>query len=558
MDRAIDSSTQPARPERRVAINSGLLLLAFGFQALVSLVLVAIVARYLGQAGLGRYGFVISFIELFIAFIDLGMNRILVREIAKDQPNADRLASSIWTLRLLLALIMLGVVAFVARGAGGQGLWLAIMVYYLSQVVFILSDVFNSVFHGFQRMEYQFWAVTGSQVALLLLTLGVVWLDLGLVALFGARLVANGLKLLFVWWTSRRRFARVHVMWGIIPSTLVALRSLPADLVILRRQGRTRAEAYIEAKGRWLGQRWQDARLIWHMFVESVPVGISLILRSYIWRAGVVLTVVWLGQQQGDLANGLLYGPLRVVQQMRIVPAAFSASMLPVLSNRAAGRMDEFDSAFAKSIKLFVAISLLISLAFTFLADPMVVLLLGGGIDLAGAAQILAILGWVIVLYFPNWLYGVALVALGRQSMETVGLALGLAAAYLVARWGIPQYQALGVAYSIMAAEAVFFIIGTAALWKHFRWRSVGTSMLKIVSACLAAGTVFFAGNLVWQQQIVATTDINGTLLAIAELALLGSLGLVVFVGSLWVLKAFDEEELEGIRAMLRLRRRDT
>ena len=54
-ERAVPSETS-TRPERRVAINSGLLLLAFGFQALISLVLVGIVARYLGQAGLGRYG----------------------------------------------------------------------------------------------------------------------------------------------------------------------------------------------------------------------------------------------------------------------------------------------------------------------------------------------------------------------------------------------------------------------------------------------------------------------------------------------------------------------
>ena len=57
------------------------------------------------------------------------------------------------------------------------------------------------------------------------------------------------------------------------------------------------------------------------MAVESLPVGISLLLRSYIWRAGVLLTVVWLGQQQGDLVNGVLYGPLRTVQQLRIIPA---------------------------------------------------------------------------------------------------------------------------------------------------------------------------------------------------------------------------------------------
>jgi O-antigen/teichoic acid export membrane protein len=275
-----------------------------------------------------------------------------------------------------------------------------------------------------------------------------VQLQLGLVAIFAARLAANAIRLLFVWWMSRRRFATGHVVWAVIPGLLVTLGSLPGAWKALRQTGRSQARAFVDAQGQRLVARWDEVRLAGHLLVESLPVGISLILRNYIWRVGVVLTVLWLGQQQGDLVNGLLYGPLRVVQQLRIIPAAFSASMLPVLSNRARGRMDEFDTAFAKSIKLFLAISLLITLAFNFLAEPFVVLLLGGGIDLVGAAEVLAVLGWVIVIYFLNWLYGVALVALGRQRLETLGLALGLLAGLPVARWAIPRYEALGVAYA--------------------------------------------------------------------------------------------------------------
>ena len=84
-----------ARPERRVAINSGLLLAAFGFQALVSIVIVGVVARYLGQAGLGQYAYVISFIELFVVFADMGMNRILVREVSRNRANARLIADGL-------------------------------------------------------------------------------------------------------------------------------------------------------------------------------------------------------------------------------------------------------------------------------------------------------------------------------------------------------------------------------------------------------------------------------------------------------------------------------
>jgi O-antigen/teichoic acid export membrane protein len=236
----------------------------------------------------------------------------------------------------------------------------------------------------------------------------------------------------------RKGFAKAHLQTGVLAGAWVAVRNASALLATWRGESKARARDDLYVAGDRLGKRWQDATLAWHMAVESLPVGISLLLRNYIWRAGVVLTVIWLGQQQGDLVNGVLYGPLRAVQQLRIIPAAFAAAMLPVFSNRVGARQDEFDGAFAKSIKLFTALSLLIALTFTFLADPMVKLLLGDMIDLKTAALVLIVLGWVIVLYFPNWLYGVTLVALGKQKLETVGLIVGVIVGYIVARWGIP------------------------------------------------------------------------------------------------------------------------
>lgn len=543
-----------ARPERRVAINSGLLLVAFSFQAAVSLVMVGIVARYLGQAGLGRYAYVVSFIELFIALVDMGMNRILVREVSRNEAEADRLTSAIWTLRALLALLVMVIVGVMAAQSGDRELWLAVMVYYVAQVVFLMGDVFGSVFQGYQRMEYQFWGINIAQISLLALTLLVVWLNWGLVALFAVRLVSNGLRLAYLWWSSvNRGYARASFMPETVRGGWIAVRGSPAVLLTWRREGKEAARAALYALGEKMGAAWQNAVLAWHMLVESLPVGVSLLLRSYIWRAGIVLTVLWLGQAQGDLVNGVLYGPLRAVQQLRIIPAAFAGAMLPVFSNRVGARQDEFDSAFAKSLKLFLAISLLIGLAFTFLADPLVELLLGESIDLGTAAAVLALLGWVIVLYFPNWLYGVTLVALGRQKLETLGLLLGTIVGLAVAYLAIPAFEAMGVVYAIFAAEGVFFIVGTTAMWRHFHWRSLLPSLLRIVLAGALTGVVFLLGDLLFQRLQAVGIVPAGTVGAILEVLAVGLAGLIGFAGALILLGAFDEDEKESIQAMLRL-----
>lgn len=544
------------RPERRIAINSGLLLMAYGFQALVSLVIVGVIARYLGQAGLGRYAFIITFIELFTAFVDMGMNRILVREIAKESDDSTRLTSAIWTLRLLLSLVVFIVVAALASNNGDPYLWLATMAFFLAQVIYLLGDVFAAMFQGYQRMEYPFWSIIVAQVLLLTLTLVVVWLNLGLVALFGARIVANGGRLTYLWWISRRKgYAQAHWMPAIVVGATAALRGAPAGLAAWRARGRAAARAQLNEIGGRLAKKWSDFTLAWHLLVESLPVGISLLLHGYIWRAGVVLTVLWLGKEQGDLVNGALYGPLRVVQQMHILPAALAAALLPALSNRVGSRMDEFDSAFVKSIKLFVAISLLIALAFTFLAAPVVELLLGTEIDLATAEQVLAWLGWVIVFYYPNWLYSVTLVALGRQKIETMGLLAGLVVGLVVAWWAIPRFLAMGVVYGILAAEGVLFAVGTIAMWRHFHWRTLLLPLAKLVAACGATGVVFLVGDRIWTALAAAGVIPAGTLGALLEILLLGAAGLGIFVVAVLLLRTFDDNEREGIRLMFRVRK---
>lgn len=542
--------------ERRVAINSGLLLVAFGIQSVVSLVLVGLVARYLGQAGLGRYAYVISFIELAIVFIDLGMSRIQVRDTAKDLPHAGRYSSAIFSLRLLLTLTVMIIVGALAARSGDRELWLAIMVFYGAQALYLLGDVFGSIFQGFQRMIYQFWGLTIGQAFQLTFTIVVIWLDLGLVALFAARLLANAIALVYQWAMAERRFARTRLVWSLIPALLAGLARLPL-MVRARWQRQDRAAsptAAVPGVSRAVASRWQEAWLAWQMFVDSLPIGVSLILRSYIWRGGIILTVFWLGQAQGDLVNGVLYGPLRVVQQMRILPAAFAGAMLPVFSKRAAARPEQFDIAFVKSIKLFTAISLLLVLAFLFLAGPIVLLLLGQSVDLAAAAQVLRILGLVTPLFFFNWLYGVTLVAQGRQRLETLGLALGLVIGFGVAWWGIPRYAALGVTCAILAAEGVPFVIGTVAMWSHFHWRETWPSLVKIVVSCGLSGLVFAVGSVLWVAWAPSVLDLGYTANAFLQSLFLGGLGLAVFVVALWAMRTFDADEKAAIRSMLHLR----
>ena len=468
---------------KRIAFNSAMLFYANVLTSGVSLVLVAIIARYLGKAGFGRYGYVISFCELVAVLSEMGLSKILVREVAKEQERTGEHLATAWTLRMLLSGVVLGIVLVNARGSEvAAEVQTAIWVYAVSQVIFNLTELFNSIFRAYQRMEYQAAVVTLAQGLILVLTLGAVVLKLGLVGIFAATLAANAARFLLGWVLTARRFAHL----------------------------------------RFSGDVPEMAR----MFKEALPVGISLVLRRYIWRGGVVLLATW----QGDAAAGILYGPLRVVEQMRIVPMSIVASILPVLSSRALRSPERFMGAFGKSLKVFLMLSLPLAVCLTFLAGPIVSILLGD--KLAESADILRVLGWAVVFTFPNLLFGTALTAVGRQHVETLGLALGLGLGYGVLWRTIRSEGALAVCWGILAAEGAFLVLSAVASRRYLRWRKLVGPFLKIAAASGLMAAVFHLGRGV-------------------HVLLLAPLGLVCFGVVLLVLRVLDEDELQALLEMV-------
>lgn len=468
---------------KRVAVNSALLFYANVLTSGVSLVLVAVLARYLGKAGFGRYGYVISFCEIFVVLSEMGLSKILVREVAREpERTGDHLAMA-WTLRTLLSGLVLGIVlASTWGGALASEVRTAIWVYATSQVVFNLTELFNSVFRAYQRMEYQAAVVTLAQVLILLLTLGAIFLGMGLVAIFAAALVANAARFVLGWWLAARHFARLRFS--------------------------------------------ANARGMARLFRESFPVGLSLLLRRYIWRGGVVLLATW----QGDAAAGVLYGPLRVVEQMRIIPMSMVGSILPMLSHRAARSPARFAGAFGKSLKVFVLLSLPLAVCLSFLAGPIVDILLGA--KLAESAAILRVLGWAVLFTFPNFLFGTALTALGKQHLETLGLALGLGVGYGVLRATVGPWGPLGVCAGILAAEGAFLVLGLATTRRYLPWERLAPPLAKVGAAAALMALAFYLGRGV---HFLVTTP----------------LALATFAAAVWLLQVLDEEERDAFLEML-------
>lgn len=89
---------------------------------LASLALFAVVARKLGENGLGAFVFAVAYLGFVMVVVDLGLDRYILRAIARDRTSADHLFFNVIALKLALAvpLFALGLLGLRLAGYSAQ------------------------------------------------------------------------------------------------------------------------------------------------------------------------------------------------------------------------------------------------------------------------------------------------------------------------------------------------------------------------------------------------------------------------------------------------------
>ena len=92
----------------RIAQNSLIQLIGKLLSLFLGLATVAIMTRYLGQAGYGYYTTVISFLQVFGILVDFGLSLTAIQMISRPGVDSDKAMSNLMTLRTISAFVFLG------------------------------------------------------------------------------------------------------------------------------------------------------------------------------------------------------------------------------------------------------------------------------------------------------------------------------------------------------------------------------------------------------------------------------------------------------------------
>ncbi|MFN8534770.1 MAG: oligosaccharide flippase family protein [Dehalococcoidia bacterium] len=461
---------------------------------LVDLAFAIVVARVLGPAMVGEYGFAVVLIGYFQIFTDFGLGTMLTREAAQDRSRAPDLLANIVGMRLalvaaslpmLVSLVALYWSAFNLTSAGA----LTIGLFALGLIPGALSASYSAVFYAYEKMEYP--AMLTSIGTLLRVALG-------LAAIFGGLGIAGlGLVSLVV------NLATALIFWRLLTTTFFR-PSMRFD--------------------------WQAARRLW---VLSFPLMINNFLSSIFFRIDVLL----LKPIQGDAATGYYTTAYKFIDGLNVIPSFFTLAVFPIFSRYAISSTDSLRYGFDRSLKLLLTISLPITILTTLLADRIILLFFGEAF--APAVIALQILIWFLPFSYVNSITHYVLIALNRQRYLTLAFVIGVLfniAANLVM---IPRFSFEGAAAVTVVSEIVLLVPFFFAIRQELKHLpSAGLLLRPAAAAALAAVPVLvLRDGLPW--------------------LVLAAIGGVLYLPALLLVGGLDHDDLRLARRLLNRGDRD-
>ncbi len=466
---------------RRITFNSAAMVISQAAARGLGLLWVIIMARFLGDTEFGRLTYAFSLAGIVAILIEFGFSSVTTRGVARRPEEAQKYVSNVLALKLLLSLVAvpLIIVFSLATGATRSGLGL-VYVAAATSVASALYAVPSSIYFARERMEYPSAFTVASKVAAILLGFLMVRMGLG------------------TGWIA-----------------LVFLTEAVLNLALgIRFLGRVSPVRFVPRL---------DSAFCRPLIREALPFALAMALGLVYFRIDAVM----LSAMKGSQVVGWYSAGYRLLEGLMFVPGAFLNTVFPVFSRLKTASGESLRNAVGRASEFILAIALPMALGLALASRPIVTTFYG-----ESYAETIPVLHWIgaaLLFVFLNYLFGVVLGAVDRQTLHFICALAGVAINISLNLLWIPKYAHVGAARATLVTEALLVLLYSAFVVHYVRPRLDAVRLLKIlVSAALMA-----AALLRWSH---------------AGLAALCALGAAVYVAALLVTRAIRPEEWRQIR----------
>ncbi len=443
---------------RRVAKNSVVPMGASFLIQLINFALALVVLRVLGPENNGRYAFAVTVWFFLSAITEFGLGILSTREVARDHRKANVILTNAILLRMgltaLSIVLLAGVIAFYTYTGDMDAMTLgALLLLWVSLFPSHIAGALAGMFYAFEKFEYPTAIEIATALVSVALQIAALLAGWGIVGLAGVSILTNLFTMGVMWYLVRRLLFKPHFQF--------------------------------------------DRQLARWMFFEAYPLMMNNLLSNLFFRIDVFLLL----PLAGATILGYYNAAYKFVSALNFIPSKFTLALFPMLSRLSIGSTDAMQRALLLSTKLLLWIALPITVATTFIAEPLI-LLFAGAAYIPDSAIALQWLIWFLPFSFINSVVHYVLIALNEQRFLTRAFLIGLGfniAANLIA---IPALSYRGAALVTVLSELALLAPFYYALRKHMPplpildllWRpAVAAFLMGIVLYFLVPQNLFLA-----------------------------------------------------------------
>lgn len=425
-----------------IAKNTVIQVVGRTFGTIFGLITLGVMTRYLGTTGYGAFTTVTSFLQFFGILVDFGLSLTTVAMLAEHGADKDKIASNIFTLRIISAALFfavapLVVLAFPYSHEIKSGVGVAAASFFM----IALNQVLTSVLQKELRMARAAAAEVIGRSGLLLGVLAVAHWHLGLGWMLSTLVLGNALTALWNWLLVRKL---VRVDW------------------------------------RFDWPVWKE------IFDRSWPIALAITFNLVYLKGDVIVLSLTRSQEE----VGIYGAAYKILDVLTVVPIMFMGLVLPLLVKaRHENSQSDWNRIMQKAFDFMAVLAMPLVAGTLVVGDALMNLFAGDAF--AGAGQLLIILILACAAVFFGSFFGHAVIAAKKQRVMVWGYAIDAVIATALYVWSIPKYGPVAAAWVTVAAESFIACATFFVVWRATKFvPSLGVALRAALAAALMAGFV--------------------------------------------------------------------
>ena len=426
---------------RRLLSNTAVVVIGSALQRALAFGTTMLLARGLGTEEFGVYAFVGAYMLTLSFLADMGLERVMLREVARRPERSGEVLGTGFMLRgILSVLTAMLAIALAALLRFPVVTWWCIV---LAAVAMPLSveALVRSFFQSRFEMHYTYLLTLPGSAAVLILAAVIIRLGGGLLLIFGALLASSLITLTLMLWVA---LPRMQVVWRV------------------------------------------DTRLVRYLWRESWELGLVTLLFLVTMRLDQLL-LFWL-RGPSELAQYVV--AVKITEALNMIPESIMVTVFPLLAATEFSAPERFQRIYRLTVRYLIVVVLPLVMVLTLERDRIIRMLFGGGYASGTAA--LAILAWGMFFSYTGAIILGLMVVRSQQRVigvvSLLSLMINLALNVLL----IPRWGATGAAAANLVSNAVGFgvlcVVPQTSSIMEVCWKEAARPLAAIAIAAALVG----------------------------------------------------------------------